>query len=221
MGTMEQGRRDKLEELMARLAEGDGTAACALAASFSGPIGSAIRAHLEDLGVFDVDREEIDGLVIDVCLMLADIAAAWRADGGASPWHWARHRVRTVVSSWVGQHADALDEAVLEREDPAPSPGDEPDLIAVLERLAAERPILALVREGLEVVANPRDRAILLEVGVQTILGDPSPAVTVATLRDMTPAAVRQVMARTRRRLRALAEDDERFAPLADLPIAA
>ena len=68
---------------------------------------------------------------------------------------------------------------------------------------------------------GPRYQAILLEVGVQAVLGDPSPAVTVAADRGMSPDAVRQAVSRTRRRLRHLAEDDERYAVLAELPIAA
>ncbi len=213
--------RERLEDLMARLAAGDRSVACVLALEFSGPIGATVRAHLGDLGVVDVERDELDGLVIDVCLMLADVAGAWRPDGGASPWHWARHRVRTLVASWVGQHADPLDDALLEAEGLPPAPGDEPDLGEVLDQLAAQLPLVALVREGLRTVASPRDRALLLEVGVQGVLGDPSPAVTVAALHDMTPEAVRQVLSRARRRLRRLAADDERFAPLADLPLAA
>ncbi len=218
---MERDRRERLEYLMAQLASGEGRAACALAFEFSGPIGSAVRTHLADLGIHDVERDELDSMVIDVCIVLADVAAAWRADGGAAPWHWAYHRVRQVVSRFVGQHADALDEAVLDRAAPPEAAGDEPDLMAVLDGLAADWPLIALVREGLEVVATARDRAILLEVAVQTDLGDPSPSVTVAALRDMTPAAVRQVVSRTRRRLHGLATDDERFAPLAHLPLAA
>lgn len=206
---------------MARLAAGDGTAAFSLAMEFSGSIGAAVRTHLADLGVHDVDREELDELVLDVCLMLSDVAAAWRADGGASPWQWAWHRVRTVVSGWVGQHSDALDDALQEVEAPPDAPGSEPDVEAVFERLAQALPAVALVRDGLAVVASTRDRAILLEVGVQAVLGDPSPAVTVATERGMSPEAVRQVVSRTRRRLRGLAEDDERYAALAELTLAA
>jgi hypothetical protein len=206
---------------MSRLAGGDSTAAFALAVEFSGPIGAAVRRHLADLGVHEVERDELDELVMDVCLMLADIAGAWRADGGAAPWQWAYHRVRTVVSRWVGQHADALDDALLDREAPPAAPGDEPDLIEVLAAVASESELVALVRDGLDAVASPRDGAILLEFGVQAVLGDPSPAVTVATLRGMSPEAVRQVVSRTRRRLRGLAADDARFAPLADLPLAA
>jgi hypothetical protein len=218
---MDGERRERLAVLMERLAAGERGAACALALEFSGPIGAAVRSHLADLGVHDVERDELDSLVIDVCIMLADVAASWRADGGASPWQWAYHRVRTVVSGWVGQHADPLDETLMERAAPAEAAGAEPDLMAVLERLAAEWPAVALVREGLAVVANPRDGAILLEVGVQAVMGDPSPAVTVATIHGLSPEAVRQVVSRTRRRLRGLAADDQRFAPLADLPLAA
>jgi hypothetical protein len=210
-----------LEALMARLAAGDTGAAFVLAMDFSGPIGSAVRAHLADLGVHDIDRDELDSLVIDVCTMLAGIAVAWRPDGGAAPWQWAYHRVRHVVSGFVGQHADGLDEALLDLPAPAAAPGAEPDLMAVLDGLCADWPLVALVREGLEAVASARDRAILLEVEVQAAMGDPSPAITIAAERGMQPAAVRQVVSRTRRRLHDLATGDLRFAPLAELRLAA
>jgi len=218
---MERDRRERLEQLMARLAAGDGRAAFLLAGEFSGPIGAAVRAHLADLGIHDVDRDELDPLVIDVCIMLAGVAGAWRADGGAAPWQWAYHRVRQVVSGFVGQHADTLDEALLDRPAPPEAAGHEPDVMDLLDGLAHDWPLVALVREGLELVASARDRAILLEVAVQSELGDPSPSITVAAMRQMTPAAVRKVVSRTRHRLHGLATDDERFAPLADLPLAA
>jgi hypothetical protein len=216
-----QARKARQAELMGRLAAGDGTAAFSLALEFSSSIGAAVRDHLAELGVHDPDREEVDELVLDVCVMLADVAGAWRADGGASPWQWAWHRVRNVVSGWVGQHADALDDALLEHEAPPEAPAAEEDLRLVFDRLAAILPAVALVREGLASVASARDREILLEVGVQAVLGDPSPAVTVAADRGMSPEAVRQAVSRTRRRLRHLAQEDERFAALADLPLAA
>ena len=218
---MERDRRERLEYLMGQLATGDSRAAFVLAAEFSGPIGAAVRTHLGELGIHDVDRDELDPLVIDVCIMLAGVAGAWRADGGAAPWQWAFHRVRQVVSRFVGQHADTLDEALLDRPAPPEAEGDEPDLMDVLDGLAREWPLVDLVREGLELVASVRDRAILLEVALQAEMGDPSPSITVAAMREMTPAAVRKVVSRTRRRLHGLASDDERFAPLADLPLAA
>ncbi len=91
----------------------------------------------------------------------------------------------------------------------------------VLDGLADDWPLVALVREGLELVANARDRAILLEVGGPDRAGRPLALGHRGREREMTPAAVRQVVSRTRRRLHGLATDDERFAPLADLPLAA
>lgn len=214
-------RRARLAELMTRLAAGDRTASCALALEYSAPIGAAVRSHLREVGVPYVERDELDGLVMDVCLMLGEVAAAWRPDGGALPWHWAWHRVRGIVSRWVGQHADEYLDVLEDEVDPALAAGEEPDLLTLFESLARRLPEVALVREGLAAVASPRDQAIVLEVEVQVVMGDPSPAVTVATLRDLRPEAVRQVLSRTRRRLRALADEDERFAPLAELPLAA
>jgi hypothetical protein len=52
-------------------------------------------------------------------------------------------------------------------------------------------------------------------------LGDPSPAVTVGALYGMKPASVRQQSRRTRLRLRALAETEPRFGPLAELAVVA
>ncbi len=223
MGTRRdaKARRARLGELMERLAAGDGTAACTMALEFSGSIGAAVRAHLADLGVHDADREDVDDLVLDVCLMLGDVAGGWRADGGASPWQWAWHRVRQVVSGWVGQHADPLDDALLEVEAPSDAPGAEPDIEAVFAHVARILPAVALVREGLAAVASDRDGVLLLEVRLQAELGDLSPAVTVAAERGMTPEAVRQAVSRTRRRLRTLAAQDERYAELADLALAA
>ena len=67
---------------------------------------------------------------------------------------------------------------------------------------------------------NPnRDRAILLEVKLQTDAGDPSPSVTVARDYGLKPDAVRQVVKRTLDRLRVLAEREPRFAGLIELPI--
>lgn len=218
---MERERRARLERLMGRLAAGETGAAFVLAHEFGGSIGAAVRAHLAELGVHDLDREDLDSLVIDVCAMLADLAAAWRPDGGAAPWQWAWHRVRQVVSGFVGQHTDALDDTLVDGAAPAAAPGDEPDLLRVLDGLSGEWPLLALVREALGLVASARDQAILLEVGVQQALGDPSPAVTVAAEFGLEPATVRQAVSRTRRRLQALAVEDERFAPLADLALAA
>jgi hypothetical protein len=80
---------------------------------------------------------------------------------------------------------------------------------------------VALVWEALLTVASARDRALFLEVLVQTSLGDRAAAATVADLVGMKPDAVRQQSSRIRRRLRDLAAANPRYADLADLAIVA
>ena len=88
-------------------------------------------------------------------------------------------------------------------------------------QLAVEDPSVALVWEALLTVASARDRAVFLEVLVQTSLGDRAAAATVGGLLGMKPEAVRQQVSRIRRRLRDLAALDPRFADLAGLAIVA
>ncbi len=91
----------------------------------------------------------------------------------------------------------------------------------MLSRLAERHAGCALVLDALEHVATRRDRAIVLEVRVQVASGDPSPALTLARRHGLTPEVVRQVVCRVRARLNRLAACDDRFAPLADLPLVA
>ncbi len=159
-----------------------------------------------------------------MALELFRLAKAWNPDFGMPPWVWARHRVAALVDAHIGQHTRPLElvEAVL-AEAPAPPapPGEEPSVIEVIEQLAAEDDSVALVWEALLTVASDRDRAVFLEVLVQTSLGDRAAAATVGAVLGMKPDAVRQQVSRIRRRLRDLAAADPRFADLADLAIVA
>jgi hypothetical protein len=159
--------------------------------------------------------------VIDACLELQACAESWDPEGGAVPWVWAERRLLTVVSRWVGQHADAIDEKVevIDLVVPAPAPDSEPNLVELLGRL--DDPTCRLLREALAAVASARDQAILLEVGLQRSLGDTSPAVTIGPHVGLRPDAVRQVLRRLRQRLSALAIDQPRYAPLVDLALLA
>jgi hypothetical protein len=128
-----------------------------------------------------------------------------------------------VAVAWVGQYADELDESVVA---PAPShvvgiSDGEREVLVVLDDLADSHKLVALLREALHLIASPRDRVVLLEVGIQEVLGDPSPSTTVASLMDMSPEAVRKARSRVRSRLRTLAEQDDRFAELPTLDPAA
>jgi hypothetical protein len=220
---MERGERNqRLRDVMAALAEGDRSATFDLYAEFGGPIRAWVRRLLRRLGVDVVGAAELDGLVIDACLELQGCAGSWDPEGGALPWVWAEKRLLGVVSRWVGQHADSLDEreeVVARIVSSVPGRSTEPGAVELLARL--DDPTCALLREALEVVASVRDREIVLEVGLQRSLGDGSPAVTIGPSVGLRPDAVRQVLRRVRRRLHELAEAEPRYAVLADLALLA
>jgi hypothetical protein len=66
-----------------------------------------------------------------------------------------------------------------------------------------------------------RDRELLLEYAYEKHSGNGAPAASVAPMFDMREVSVRQAARRTRERLLRLAASEERFAPLADLPLLA
>ena len=215
-------RDQRLRTVMAAMAAGDRSATFDLYAEFGGPIRATVRRLLRRLGVDSVPTEELDGLVIDACLELQGCAEAWDPEGGALPWVWAERRLLTIVSRWVGQHADALDdrnEAIERMVARGVGASSEPTAVEVLGRL--DDPVCVLLREALEAVASDRDRTILLEVGLQRSLGDASPAVTIGPSVGLRPDAVRQVLRRVRVRLHRLAETEPRYAPLVDLALLA
>lgn len=220
------GARARVAALMARMAAGDTAAAFELYAEFGVRLAAVMRRHLASVGVTGATREEVDGLVIDACLELFTCSGAWRADGGAMPWTWASARLRGIAARHVGLHADELDEAAGEPDVAGAGSavawcGDEGSAAEVLAEAAGHHPLAALLLDGLARVGTPRDQAILLELRLQAELGDPSPSHTVAAGLGASPDAVRQVSSRMRRRLRHLARSDERYAPLADLPLVA
>lgn len=220
---MEKVELEKLADVMGRMAAGDTEAVFELYRDFGGRIAGLLRRQLRRLGVYDIDPYELDGLVIDTCLMLCKVSGAWDPSGGALPWNWAGRRVVQIVSGWVGQHAVPFDAGrheavVIEELRYAESDLEE---IEVLRVLKDSHPGCALLFEALERVASERDRGLLLEMRSQEAAGDPSPAVTVGRRHGMKPDAVRQAACRVRRRLRILAATEGRFAPLEDMAILA
>jgi hypothetical protein len=207
----------RLIEVMTAMANGDRAAPFALYLEFGAAIAGAMRRHLRHLGVHAPDAADLDGLVIDACLVIADCATGWKPQGGARPWTWAEHRLRQLASRSVGQHTDALPagdpvangSGVADGDD-----GDDGDDVDLLARLAERDEACALLQEALAKVASPRDRAVVLELRVQADSGDPSPAITVGRRHNLSPDATRQVASRVRGRLRRLADDDPHFAAL-------
>ena len=214
---------ERLAMVMARVAAGEQGAVFELYEEYGGQIAGLVRRHLRRMGMYDVDTNELDGMVIDACLMLRDVAGAWSPEGGALPWNWAGPRVVMIVSAWLGQHSVEFDPArheqvVIEQLRYADLELEE---LEVLRGLRSTNQACALLFEALERVATERDRTLLLEMRTQAAAGDPSPAVTVAQRHGMKPDAVRQVASRVRSRLRTLAATEGRFAPLEDLAILA
>ena len=215
--------RERLVDLMAAMAAGEPSATFDLSREFSGPLAAVVRVELRRRGVHRVDEDELGGLVLDVCLVLTEVAGAWDPTG-ALPWHWARHRVRAVVDAWVGQFADRWDP---DRHAPGALDagnawsGREPSMLEVLDGLAGQHPAIALLAEALAEIGSPRDRELLLAYVVQQQAGDPSPSITLGVLTGRSPDAVRQAVARVRRRLRHLVATDPRYAVLDGLPLVA
>lgn len=216
-------RKQSVAVLMARMAAGDAAAIFELYDEFGAAIAASVRRVLATRGAVGLPREEVDGIVIEVCTDLFERAASWSPDGGALPWVWAERRIGNLVDRALGQHADSLDVEHVADTLPAErwAAADEPDLLHVLRRAAERRPECALLADALGSVATERDRELFLEVGIQASLGDRSPAVTVGALLGMQPDAVRQQHRRVKRRLQQLAAQDTRFAPLAALPMVA
>nr|MBO2502636.1 hypothetical protein [Thermoanaerobacterales bacterium] len=96
-----QGCDGDLAEIMARMAEGDDAAMVTLYERYRTPIAGAVQRELRHRGV-RLGRDEVGGLVIDVCLELRSIAGAWSPEGGATPWVWARHRIGNLVDRVAG-----------------------------------------------------------------------------------------------------------------------
>lgn len=235
--------------LMAAVAAGDRPAIWSLRITADGPVRSRVRGELRRLGV-RYEAEDLDAMVIDAVLAIADIAGSWQA-GGAPPWAWAHHRVVGAVHRHVGTLADsiealgsgdtsgALDWLATRAIISAPAAAtvaaagsaaggscgggavDPGDAIAAgraaLRRLAATRPLAALLDEALTEVASPRDAAVWLAMHEERVAGNRHPAVTVGARFDLRADAVRQVAHRVRRRLDRLA-DQGRFAALRELP---
>jgi hypothetical protein len=220
------GCDDDLVAIMRRLAGGDEAAVVTLYERYGGPIAASVhRVARQRRG--RIDRDDLDGLVFEVCFELATIAGGWSPDGGALPWVWARHRVANVVDRVLGQWADPLDDervGALDRHlAGAPSPpAVGGSLLGALERLVPDMASARLLAEALDHQRiSPRDRELWLEYAFEKHSGNTSPAATVAPEFGMTEVSVRQAARRARQRLVRLAASDERFAPLADLPLLA
>jgi hypothetical protein len=223
-----QGNTNDLVGIMTRLAAGDDAAAVTLCERYGGPIGAAVRRVAWQRGR-TLSDDDVAGMVLDVCFELQRVAHRWSPTGGALPWVWARHRVANVVDRVLGPPAEPLDDARLRAIDaraaavaPPTAGSADGSLLDALGLLVPDLASAHLLAQALDHERiSARDRELWLEYAYEKHAGNTSPATTVAPVFGLTEAAVRQAARRARHRVRRLASSDERFAPLADLPLLA
>jgi len=194
----------RLEEIMAALAAGDRAMVFALVEEFGTELAAQVRRVARDHNR-SLTSEELNDLVMDSAFVLADVASAWKPDGGALPWTWARGRVRAVVFAEIfGPYPiDPADLAV--EEDPEVSSPvrvttTEPDWSGVFSDLASKDRRVAELARALEGV-SARNREVFIQFRLQK-QSDPSPANTVGEMFGLTSDNVRQIVKRVRNRLR-------------------
>lgn len=212
-----------VEAIMARLVAGDTAAVFTLADHHGHRIAGVVRRQLRRCGIDGISADDLQSLVLDACMELRSVAAAWRP-GGALPWWWAEGRIRSLVNAWVGVHADSIDDhwSDVEEEELGAAPSFDESVAATFSRLVREVPIVGLVAEAAR-AARVDDISLvcMLDYCIQQDQGDPSPAHTLAARYGVSPTTLRQRVCRGRRRLRHIVATDPRFAALADFQLVA
>ena len=218
-------RPDELAGIMRRMAEGDEAAVVTMIERYRAPLSAAVHRVARQRRV-PIDRDDVDGLVIDVCFELAKVAHRWSPEGGALPWVWARHRVANVVDRAIGPWAEPLDDGRLadldDRVVEVAAPVADGSMLDALDRIVPDLASARLLAEALDRAAiSRRDRELMLEYHYEKQSGNRSPATTVGSVFGLRDVTVRQAARRARGRLLDLAANDEYFAPLAELPLLA
>src|SRR5699024_1884343 len=111
-------------------------------------------------------------------LDLHERAGAWRPEGGAPPWNWARMRVLNRVDVHIGQWSTSLD-AEVTRDAASAAGGDtavDEGVDAMMLRLTERHPLVALFDRALREVASERDRVLLIEVLIEEGSRSPAPS---------------------------------------------
>ena len=185
---------------MEAMAAGDRMALFEFVDTFRLELASTVRGIVASLHRHDVARRpaDIDFLVMSAALVIYDRADGWAADG-ALPWSWAYRPIRAEVVAWLGHPRVELLPDCHDTVRPADLTASGSDVD--LRKLAEEHePIRRWLAKLLD-VPSERDRAVHTEYQIQKLLGDRSPAHTVADMFNLTPANVRQIDLRVRRRL--------------------
>ena len=201
---METDEPAQLDHVMARLADGDPAYVFTLEQGWREPIARLVRTLLCEMGRRDLagDRDEVAGLVLDACFVIADRAGGWRP-GSAPPWRWARFAIRAEIARAIGHRCVELDDHRHEADLQTA-----PVYMADYDELVERDPRFASFDDVLRGCTSERDRCIVVEYLQQQAGGDPSPSHTVGLMFGLTPAAVRKVVSRAMHKLRTVLGDE-------------
>jgi len=190
----------QLVDLMKRMAADDAAALFVLLDQHRSELTKTVRWILHDLGRPDAGSSaaDLEFLVQTAALVVYDRAQGWKP-GGAAPWVWASRSIRAEIVAWLGHPRVEFDSRLHEHV-AAPTASSKIDL----REMAARDSRVARWIETVSEAANERDQAVHLEYQTQKHLGDRSPAHTVGAMFDLSPANVRQIDTRVRRRIRQL-----------------
>lgn len=204
--------RALLARLMASMAAGDPAALFPFIEEFGDRLTATVRSMLAGLNRHDVarDREAVDYLMQSAAFVIFDRAPAWDPTG-ALPWTWARRGIQAEIVSWLGHPSVELVDTDV---DLRRILGEHAAVDIDFDELAADHPLIRLLVEAVREIASPRDAEVHFQYQAQKSMGDPSPANTVGAMFHLSPANVRQIDRRVRRKLSALVASDASFAAL-------
>lgn len=192
---------DDLVALMDAMAGGQSQALFDMLERYRSDLTRTVRWILSDLGRSDAaaSPEDLDFLVQTAAIVVFDRASGWRP-GGAAPWVWATRSIRAEIVRWLGHPRVEFDGRVHEAPERGRPVGGRSCQVD-LHDLATRDPRVASWLHAVKRAANERDQAVHLEYQTQKHLGDRSPANTVAAMFGLSPANVRQIDTRVRRRM--------------------
>lgn len=215
---MEVTRQELLETCMQRMAMGDHAYLFTFVREFGSRVEAAVRRMVGEMGRRDVlaDPDELEALVLDACWVIYDRASGWRP-GGALPWSWAARAIRAELARAIGHRTVPVTDDDVEVVDAVAAPSEHGDADVTFASLAQRDPRVALLADAVARIGSPRDQRVFIEYRLQKELGDPSPSHVVAREFGLTPANVRQIDCRMRKRLAEVIASDARFAALGDV----
>ncbi len=188
--------------LMKQMADGNSEALFELLEHFHDDLERVVGGILVSIQRRDLARssDEVRSMAVSAAFVVFARATGWKPDG-ALPWVWAYRSIREEIVRQVGHPSVELDPARVETPHPPAPKAD--DRAIDLRDLAQRHDEVAGWLDAVEAAASRRDREVHLEYQVQKHLGDPSPANTVGSMFELTPANVRQIDRRVRTRLQA------------------